>query len=364
MVRALTTLALGLLSAFASAAEELPPLRVGLSSAWAAPFLSQREGLAPEGLNAELGHLLAQQLKRKASFVLLPRVRLDQAAEAGEIDLRCHTHPDWVRQPGHYEWSAPLWALPEVLVGGAHSAPLQRLADLRPEQTIGAVLHYSYPQLDAQFGAGSWKRDDAPAPDKALRKLALGRTHYAISTQFELTSYLREQPDPPLARWRLSLGHTNAHCAVPRNARVRAPEVFAALQALRDQGLLDALLRRHGIPTVAVVAAAQSELPQLGRDEVEALFLRRLRALEDGQVPQLLVPGDGWLAPFAEQVLRRSAAQLRAEWSRATFSSGSRKPQQVDSPAALRQQLRRQPMAIGVLPLHELDASLKILYLP
>lgn len=364
MRRALALLSFGLLTSVAAAAEDAPPLRVGLSTAWAAPFLSQRDGQAPEGLNAELAHLLAQQLKRKASFVLLPRARLDQAAEAGEIDLRCHANPDWVRQPSLYEWSPPLWALPEVLVGTAGSTPLQRLSDLRLDQTVGAVLHYSYPLMDAQFGAGTWKRDDAPAPDKALRKLALGRTHYAITTQFELSSYLREQPEPALGRWRLPLGHANAHCAVPRNSRVRAAEVFAALQALREQGLLDALLRRHGMPTVAVVAAAQSELPALGRDEVEALFLRRLKTLEDGRVPQLLMPGDAWLSPFAEQVLRRSAAQLRGEWSRATFSGGNRKPQQFDSAASLRAQLRRQPLAIGVLPLHELDASLKILYLP
>lgn len=145
---------------------------------------------------------------------------------------------------------------------------------------------------------------------------------------------------------------------------MRAADVFAALQALRDQGLIEALLRRHGMPTVAVVAAAQSDLPPLGRDEVEALFLRRLKTLEDGRAPPLLVPGDGWLAAFSEQVLRRSAAQLRAEWSRATFSGGSRKPQQFDSASALRNQLRRQPQAIGVLPLHELDAGVKVLYLP
>ena len=126
---------------------------------------------------------------------------------------------------------------------------------------------------------------------------------------------------------------------------------------------IGAYVRRLAIPPQPVwigdrvfIPRTQPErLPRLS-DEIWALFLRRLKTLEDGRVPQLLVPGDAWLAPFAEQVLRRSAAQLRAEWSRATFSGGSR--------SQLRAQLRRQPLAIGVLPLHELDASLKILYLP
>jgi len=222
----LCSLALGLLVGSAGA-DEPAPLRVGLSTAWAAPFLSLREGQAPEGLNAELGHLLAQQLKRKAQFVLLPRARLDQAAEAGEIDLRCHANPDWVRQPSQYEWSPPLWALPEVLVGGASSTPLLRLADLRLDHIVGAVLHYQYPLMDAQFGAGTWRRDDAPAPDKALRKLALGRTQYAITTQFELNSYLREQPDPPwgagACRWVMPI----------RTARCRATAACARPMCLR-----------------------------------------------------------------------------------------------------------------------------------
>ena len=340
------------------------PLRSAVSTAWGAPFAQLRDGQSPEGLNIELIQLIAQQLRRKPVYVTLPRARLDAAAESGEIDLRCHVNAEWVRQPGSYEWSLPLWVLPEVLIGAVDTPALKRLGDLRLDHTVGTVLHYRYPVLDAQFSPGTWRRDDAPAVDRMLGKLALGRTQYAITTLFELNAFVFENPTRPLSEWRLSLGHVPYQCAAPKAGRLKGADLQAALQALREQGLLDALLRRHGLPTVAVVAAAGSELPALDREQLESLYLGRLRALEDGRVPQLMALSDSSLTAFSELVLKRSASQLRAEWSRATFSGSGRKPRLLDNAATLKAALRQKPLGIGVLPLHEVDAGLRILYLP
>ena len=59
--------------------------------------------------------------------------------------------------------------------------------------------------------------------------------------------------------------------------------------------------------------------------------------------------------------MQRSAAQLRAEWSRASFSGKGRRPQMLDSAASLKQRLRQQPLAMGYLPLAEVDADLRVL---
>ncbi|MBB5204277.1 ABC-type amino acid transport substrate-binding protein [Inhella inkyongensis] len=347
-----------LLAAPQAGAEEAA-LRVALSQSWGPPFAQVQESQVKGGFNVELALRLGQLLKRRVQFVPLPRARLDAGAVAGEYDLRCHASPDWVRQPEAYVWSAKLFVLPEVLVGQSQSPPLRRLQDLGSQDSVGAALHFSYPQLEAL--PNGWRRDDALSPDRALRKLALGRTRYAVATLFEVTAFEREAAAPGLSEWRLPIGHAPYHCAVPKAGKVAAADVLGALRRLVEQGEIEALMRAQNMATVALVVGPGSPWTQLSRAQMEALYLGRLSSLDEGGSPQLLSLGGDTLQAFASELMQRSAAQLRAEWSRAGFSGKGRRPQVLDSAAALKQRLRQQPLAIGYLPLDEVDADLRVL---
>lgn len=353
-------LLLGTLLIGRAMAAEPAPLRMLLSPAWSAPLVEWREGRPQGGLYVELGQALAQQLGRRPQWVLLPLVRIEAAAEAGELDLRCHVEAGAARGPEGLV--TPLWALPQVLVGPAGSVALKRSQDLPGAAEIGTVQHQAYPLLDALLGAGQWRRADAPSTDRMLRKLALGRSDYGVASLAELQAYRREQPDPALSDWRLELGSSTMYCQVPRQGRIATAELQGVLQALADQGRLEALQRRHGLPSLAVVSDAASGIDTLGRAELEALFLGRRAELHDGRSPLLLLSNEAVLGAFAEQVLQRSEQQLRSEWARRLFSGRARAPRVVEGVAALKALLRQQPQAIGVLPLREVDVQQRILY--
>lgn len=358
MRRLLTPVLLALASV--CAAQDASVLRVATSTAWAPPFGEAQEGGASPGFNAELALALGQQLKRKVQFVRQPHARLELSGPAGEFDLRCQVSPEAVRQPQQYDWSPVLLNIPELLVGARGSAPLQKLAELAPDASVGAVTHVRYAQLESQFGTSGWRREEATEAETMLKKFSLGRSRYALTNAYEWAWYRRSRTDHGGADWRLSLGFAPYQCAVPRSAHVKAAEILSALQHLRESGQIDRLMLKHGIPTVVVVAAAASPLPTLNRTQLDALYLGRQRSLEDGSVPQLLMLGDASLSAFAEQVLQHDLAQLRGEWSRATFSGNGKKPRQLDSPASLKNWLRKEPLALGFLPSAELDNSLKL----
>lgn len=358
-MRAALALVLAALLPRAQAAEPAP-LRMLLSPAWSAPFVEWQEGKPQGGLYVELGQALAQQLGRRVQWVLLPLVRVDAAAAAGEFDLRCHVEAPAQRGP---EWlSTPLWVLPQVLVGQGGSAPLRRLQDLPAAAEVGTVQHQAYPLLDGALGSGQWRRADAPSTDRMLRKLALGRSDFGVTSLAELLAYRREQPDPALGDWRLEIGSHTMRCQVPSQGRIASAELQQALNTLAHQGRLEVWVRRQGLPTLAVVTDASSTIEPLGRSELEALFLGRRAELRDGRSPLLLLPTEAVLGAFAEHVLQRTEQQLRSEWARRLFSGRSRAPRVVEGVDALKALLRQQPQAIGVLPLREVDAQQRILF--
>lgn len=338
-------------------------LRVAVSTAWTPPFAEFHDNALSGGFNAELGQALAQQLKRKIQFVTLPQARLDTAGASGEFDLRCQLNPDLVRQSDQYDWSPTLLSIPELLVGGRSSAPLSKPGDLTRDAAVGTLTNQRYPLMDAQFGPNGWKREDAPEPEQVLRKFSIGRSRYLLTNAFEWAWYRRTRADHNGADWRLALGFSPYQCAVPKSGRIKAAEVLAALQHLREQGQIDRLMLKHGIPTVVVVAAAGSPLPTLNRTQLDALYIGRQRSLDDGSVPLLSVLGDSNLAAFAEQVLQHDLAQLRGEWSRATFSGNGRKPRQFNNVAQMKEWLRKEPMSLGFVPSADLDSSLKLVLL-
>lgn len=344
----------------AQSSSEASALRLGFPAGASAPFVVSDGRGVQGGLNLDLADLLAETFGRPIRVLTLPANRLDAAVEAGELDLRCHAHPDSVPQPNAYSWSAPLWAAPEVLVGPAHSAPLAQLSEVQAGQVIGTVLHRSYPGLDAQFGTGNWRRDDAPNTHRALSKMALGRGHYAITTVFELRTYKQEFPEAQLAPWRLYLGPNWLHCAVPHSGRLDATQAIQKINRLQEDGRLGAVLQRYRLPRVAVVAGPRSRLSALDREQLEAWFTPR-PALA-AQRPRPLVLHDASVGSLAEQVMGWSEAQLRAEW--VGTNGWARRVVTLKHPSQVKQWLRTHPQAVAVLPLEEVDSSLRVLYLP
>lgn len=364
-MRALTVLTSLALWAGLASAQAPEPLRLAVSSALAMPYAQFKDGQLVGGLEFELAQALAAQLGRPLRVIVLPQGRLDAAALAGEYDLRCHVRPDAVRA-ADYQWSEPLFALAEVGIGPADVAPPRSwdaLAGVQPAPSVGTVIGYAYPRLDSAFAEGRLKRDDALSEERNLRKLQLKRNDVAIIDTRHL-AWSQRQPAQALelAPWRLPLGSQPYHCAAPRQARIPAAELFAALQRVR--GRMDQWVAEAAHAQPVIVVGAHSPVAALDRRQLTDLYLGRSQQLPDTSLAKLYVLRGAAHAEFASRVLAQDLVQWHSLWSRLSFGGRRRPPTEVADAKALRGHLLANPLALGYMDLSEVDETLRVVFVP
>ncbi|MDM4765682.1 transporter substrate-binding domain-containing protein [Pelomonas sp. SE-A7] len=339
------------------------PIRYAVSTAWSMPYGELRDGVLVQGINQRLGLALAAATHRPLQPVMLPRPRLEAAAQAGEYDLRCHVQPEWTRTPQSYQWSVPLFELTDVLVGRPGIAAPAGLEDLQAGATVATVTGYLYPPMEARFADGRLRRDDGFSEDRSLRKLMLGRNDYAVVNSQDLGWFLKQTPEARLAPWRLPVHRGNYHCAVPLGGRIPAAELLEALQKLRSSGEIERILAQYRQPQWVLVVAATSPIQSLDGDRARELFTGQTRQTADGQaVAQLLLPSGSGRDDFVQRYLGLDLAQWQQQWSRLVFSGRARPPLELSDLAALKNRLLAQPRALGVLDLADVDERLRVLH--
>lgn len=96
---------------------------------------------------------------RRAEMLVLPRKRVQAMLVRGEIDVRCYVNPSWMTESHHqYIWSVPFMKQRDMLVARTRqNMTVEQLHD----QTVGTVLGYVYPQLQAKLDNHDLRRDDA-----------------------------------------------------------------------------------------------------------------------------------------------------------------------------------------------------------
>lgn len=113
---------------------------------------------------------------------------------------------------------------------------------------------------------------------------------------------------------------------------------------------------------VVVVVSAGSPLDALSRTELTDIYLGRPVRLPSGQP---VVPIDqAERAPahdiFYREYLGRSAAQIKAHWSKLIFTGRGRPPQSVGDDAAMAEVIAENPDAIGYIDSDSVDDRLRV----
>lgn len=125
------------------------------------------------------------------------------------------------------------------------------------------------------------------------------------------------------------------------------------------------LMSSSAMAEVVVVAAANSPLPSLSKEQINAIYLNKLRQLPSGEVPIALMLSSGPAKEeFFAKVLERSDAQAKAYWARLTFTGKGVAPREFANEALLKKQLLDNPFSIGYIDKAALDGSLKIILSP
>ena len=337
-------------------------LRVAVISGRAAPFAAWQGDRLVGGIDLALGSALGSQLRLRVEPVVLPRQRIRGSAIAGEFDLVCGYEATNAAETNAFDWSPALAEIPELLIGTRRAEPVDRVLDLVPGREIGTLLGLDYPLLEGRFADGSLVRADALDEERLMRKLLAERHPYAVLNAVTLRELLQESElaAQQLAGWRLPIGRQSYRCGVPTAGRVPAPRMWEALEALRPQ--LTGLLAKALTPPLAVVVSAQSALRSLDRHELVDLYLGRRARLAGGEAPRLTMLRGGERQLFIEGLLQREAAEYQAAWAARQFGGRQRAPDELRDVPTMKARLKRDPGAIGYVPLSQVDADLRVVY--
>ncbi|MCO8312776.1 substrate-binding periplasmic protein [Pseudomonas mandelii] len=221
------------------------PLRFVVSDSWAMPMVQMERGRPTQGILHDIMLSLATQVGMPAQFHILPRARVQNAMDHGEVDVRCYVSQSWLPNlSGDYIWSVPLLVQRDLLIGRRGSSVSVNPADL-PQQSIGTVRGYSYPTLQPLFDANQLHRDDARNQEQVLEKLLAGRYRYAVSNQWTL-DWFNQRLLPEQQLQSVALVHEQSvGCYVRDDPKVPVQRILRTLLKMKMSGEIDDIIRLY-----------------------------------------------------------------------------------------------------------------------
>ncbi|MGD8220723.1 phosphate ABC transporter substrate-binding protein [Pseudomonas thivervalensis] len=116
---------------------------------------------------------------------------------------------------------------------------------------------------------------------------------------------------------------------------------------------------------VVVIVAVSSPVKALARNQVADIFLGKTSRFPGGgqAIPIDLREDSPTRDEFYTTFTGKSAAQLKAHWSKIIFTGRGQPPQAVSSGAEVKKRLAENPGTIGYIDAQELDGSVRALLL-
>lgn len=228
-----------------SAMASQPPLRFVVADSWAMPMVQIERGRPTQGILYDMMLSLATQIGVPAQFHVLPRARVQNAMEHGEVDVRCYAAQSWLPNlSGDYIWSIPLFFQRDLLISRQDQPPNADPAHL-PRQSIGTVLGYSYPTLQPIFDADRLWREDARNQEQVLDKLLAGRYRYAVSNQWTLDWFNQRLLPAQQLQAVAVLQEQKVGCYVRNDPNVPVQRILRTLLRMKMSGEIDDIIRLY-----------------------------------------------------------------------------------------------------------------------
>jgi ABC-type phosphate transport system substrate-binding protein len=113
---------------------------------------------------------------------------------------------------------------------------------------------------------------------------------------------------------------------------------------------------------VVAVVSAKSPITALSKSQVTDIFLGRVSSFPDGvqAVPIDQAEGSITRVEFYAKVVGKTAAQIKAYWSKIIFTGRGQPPPTVSSSAEVKERLVENPAAIGYIDASMVDDSVRV----
>lgn len=133
--------------------------------------------------------------------------------------------------------------------------------------------------------------------------------------------------------------------------------------ALIAVGLALSLNCSASLADVVVVASVKCPVTTLSKEQVANIFMGKTTLFPDGEraLPVDQAEGAASRDEFYSRFAEKSAAQIKAYWSRLIFTGRGQPPKSVLNDSEVKKQLAENPHAIGYIQRSMVDASVRIL---
>lgn len=117
---------------------------------------------------------------------------------------------------------------------------------------------------------------------------------------------------------------------------------------------------------VVVIISSKNPITKLTADQVSQIFLGQSKTYYTGAMcePLDLAEGSAARNDFYVKVTGKNAAQLKAHWSKLTFSGKGQPPQALANPQAVVKMVAENPKYIGYVDKASVDATVKVVLAP
>jgi ABC-type phosphate transport system substrate-binding protein len=114
---------------------------------------------------------------------------------------------------------------------------------------------------------------------------------------------------------------------------------------------------------VVAVVSSKSSVTVLSKNQVVDIFLGKASRFPDGEqaVPIDQVEGSAARDEFYAKFTGKSAAQIKAHWSKIIFTGRGQPPKEVSDSIEVKKQVVQNPKAIGYIERSLVDGSVRVL---
>jgi ABC-type phosphate transport system substrate-binding protein len=129
-------------------------------------------------------------------------------------------------------------------------------------------------------------------------------------------------------------------------------------------GLALALTSGIAMADVVVVVSAKSPVGTLSRAQVEDIFLGKTMRFPDGAEAMVMDQAEGSAVrdEFYDKVFGKSAAQIKAYWSKIIFTGRGQPPRSVSNTIEMMKRISANPAAIGYIDRDMMNDSVRIVF--
>jgi ABC-type phosphate transport system substrate-binding protein len=125
-----------------------------------------------------------------------------------------------------------------------------------------------------------------------------------------------------------------------------------------------ALAAMPGMADVVAVVSSKSSVTALSKSQLADIFLGKTNRFPDGAqaVPIDQAEGSAGRDEFYDRVAGKSAAQIKAYWSKIIFTGRGQPPPTVSSTIEMKKRISENPAAIGYLDRSMVDDSVRVVF--